>query len=328
MEQTNVTALYEYLDESAKVLEQVLDVTYLDALAEAGDNLFEKAIIQELASERKEQLLQLMEPVNSITFTKEDVRKAFQLAVMKGMKGTVQPNHSMTPDAVSLFMSYLANKLQGTDSTGDVLDLAVGSGNLLFSICNHAEGRIGQAYGFEVDETLLKNAFASANLQKHEIQLFHQDSLHVNMPDVHLVVADLPVGYYPKDDIATNYDLKAESGHSYIHHLMIEQGIRALQPGGFGLLLVPNFIFESDQADKLHAFLKEHAVVLGLLQLPASMFSNKQQQKSILMIQKKAEKMKKPQQALLAELPSFSNVSAMQEMMSSINKWFKEQLGR
>ncbi|MFB4210648.1 class I SAM-dependent methyltransferase [Shouchella sp. JSM 1781072] len=327
-EQSNVATLYEYLNHSAQLLEQTLEITYLDALAEAGDNLFEKGVIQPVPQDKHAQLLALMEPVKEISFSKEEIRKAFQLAVIKGMKGVVQPHHSMTPDAVSLFMSYLVNKLQGTEKKGDVLDLAVGSGNLLFSICNHGEDRIGQAYGFEVDETLLKNAFASANLQQHEIQLFHQDSLQLKVPNVDLVVADLPVGYYPKDDVASGFELKAETGHAYIHHLMIEQGIRALHDEGFGVLLVPNFLFESDQAEKLHAYLKEHAVILGLLQLPSSMFSNAQQQKSILMIQKKGKNMHKPQQALLAELPSFSNAKAMQDMMSSINNWFTEQLGR
>lgn len=329
MESTNVTLLFDYLDKTSELLQQELELTYLDALAEAGDNLFEESILQEVTPQVEDKLINILNEVKQLEWTKEDVRKAFQLAGIKGMRGAVQSNHSMTPDAVSLYISYLVNKLVDRDKTSKpiLLDLAVGSGNLLFTINNHGT-KAFEAYGFEVDETLLRNAFSSANLQKHEISLYHQDSLQIVPPTADIVVSDLPIGYYPKDDVAENFELRALEGHSYIHHLMIEQAIRSLHPGGFAVLLIPNFLFESDQAELLNKYLKQEAVILGLLQLPSSMFSNKQQQKSILLLQKKAENIQIPRQALLAELPQFSNAEAMQDMMGRINNWFKEQLGR
>ena len=40
----------------------------------------------------------------------EQIRKALQLAILKGMKESSQPNHQMTPDAIGMFISYLVGK--------------------------------------------------------------------------------------------------------------------------------------------------------------------------------------------------------------------------
>ncbi len=37
------------------------------------------------------------------------------------------------------------------------------------------------------------------------------------------VVCDLPVGYYPNEEVALDYELCAAEGMSYAHHLFIEQ---------------------------------------------------------------------------------------------------------
>ncbi|WP_306807401.1 class I SAM-dependent methyltransferase [Halalkalibacter krulwichiae] len=287
---TNTEILYTYFDEAALYLEKHWNITYLEGLAEAGENLFRGEVCQPLTLDQKNHLLSELDKVNIEDFTQEEIRKSLQLVVLKGMKGVVQPHHSMTPDAVSLFMSYLVNKVVGKQKEQvTLLDLAVGSGNLISALLNHSLTPI-QAIGFEVDETLVKLAYVNANLQKHELQLFHQDSIEpIAFPEVDLVVTDVPVGFYPKDEVAHEYQLKAEDGHAYIHHLMIEQAIKKTKAGGFLFFIVPNFLFQSDQAEKLHTYIKEEANILGLLQLPKTMFKTEQAGKSIFMIQKKGK---------------------------------------
>ncbi|GAE34143.1 class I SAM-dependent methyltransferase [Halalkalibacter akibai] len=327
VETTKTEVLYTYLDETATFLEEHWTVTYLEGIAEAGENLFTGEICQTVLEKEQLWLQERLEKIKAVEFTQEEVRKAFQLAVLKGMKGVVQPHHSMTPDAVCLFISYLVNKVIGKNKQDvSLLDMAVGSGNLLSALANQTTCPL-QAYGFEVDETLLKLAFVSANLQKHEIQLFHKDSVEpLALPEVDLVVTDLPVGYYPKDDVAQSYTLKSEEGHSFIHHLMIEQAIAKTKAGGYLFFVVPNFLFESEQAKQLHDFIKKEANILGLLQLPKTMFQSQQAGKSIFMLQKKGDKVIVPKQALLAELPSFKNKEALADMIKQINKWFEKEL--
>lgn len=320
-----VETLFSIFDSSAVVLRKELDVTYLEALVETGDNLFEGAILQEELSESAiERLNREYSTFNEETYKGEEIRKAFQLAILKGMKEGVQANHEMTPDAVGMFMSYLFHKFMQGQNEITVLDPAIGTGNLMTTVFNSAkEGLIMSGFGVEVDEVLIKLALVNANLQKHAIEFFHQDGLApLYIDPVDAVVSDLPVGYYPNEIGASEYKLKADEGMSYAHHLFIEQSVKHTKEGGYLFFLVPNFIFESDQAPKLHAFIKETCFIQGLLQLPVSMFKNEKNAKSIFVLQKKGANVTMPKQALLVELPKFSNMKAMEDIMDQLNTWF------
>ncbi|ENB9402527.1 class I SAM-dependent methyltransferase [Bacillus cereus] len=324
MSQT-VETLFSIFDSSAVVLRKELDVTYLEALVETGDNLFEGAILQEELSESAiERLNREYSTFNEETYKGEEIRKAFQLAILKGMKEGVQANHEMTPDAVGMFMSYLFHKFMTGQNEITVLDPAIGTGNLMTTVFNSAQENITMSgFGVEVDEVLIKLALVNANLQKHAIEFFHQDGLApLYIDPVDAVVSDLPVGYYPNEIGASEYKLKADEGMSYAHHLFIEQSVKHTKEGGYLFFLVPNFIFESDQAPKLHAFIKETCFIQGLLQLPVSMFKNEKNAKSIFVLQKKGPSVTMPKQALLVELPKFSNMKAMEDIMDQLNTWF------
>ncbi|HFU6609251.1 class I SAM-dependent methyltransferase [Bacillus cereus group sp. TH43LC] len=327
MSQT-VETLFSIFDSSAVVLRKELDVTYLEALVETGDNLFEGAILQEELSESAiERLNREYSTFNEETYKGEEIRKAFQLAILKGMKEGVQANHEMTPDAVGMFMSYLFHKFMKGQNEITVLDPAIGTGNLMTTVFNSAQENVTMSgFGVEVDEVLIKLALVNANLQKHAIEFFHQDGLApLYIDPVDAVVSDLPVGYYPNEIGASEYKLKADEGMSYAHHLFIEQSVKHTKEGGYLFFLVPNFIFESDQAPKLHAFIKETCFIQGLLQLPVSMFKNEKNAKSIFVLQKKGPSVTMPKQALLVELPKFSNMKAMEDIMDQLNTWFATQ---
>ncbi len=320
-----VETLFSIFDSSAVVLRKELDVTYLEALVETGDNLFEGAILQEELSEAAiERLNREYSTFNEETYKGEEIRKAFQLAILKGMKEGVQANHEMTPDAVGMFMSYLFHKFMKGQNEITVLDPAIGTGNLMTTVFNSAQENVTMSgFGVEVDEVLIKLALVNANLQKHAIEFFHQDGLApLYIDPVDAVVSDLPVGYYPNEIGASEYKLKADEGMSYAHHLFIEQSVKHTKEGGYLFFLVPNFIFESDQAPKLHAFIKETCFIQGLLQLPVSMFKNEKNAKSIFVLQKKGPSVTMPKQALLVELPKFSNMKAMEDIMDQLNTWF------
>ncbi|MGX7629182.1 class I SAM-dependent methyltransferase [Bacillus thuringiensis] len=324
MSQT-VETLFSIFDSSAVVLRKELDVTYLEALVETGDNLFEGAILQEELSESAiERLNREYSTFNEETYKGAEIRKAFQLAILKGMKEGVQANHEMTPDAVGMFMSYLFHKFMQGQNEIAVLDPAIGTGNLMTTVFNSAkEGLAMSGFGVEVDEVLIKLALVNANLQKHAIEFFHQDGLApLYIDPVDAVISDLPIGYYPNEIGASEYKLKADEGMSYAHHLFIEQSVKHTKEGGYLFFLVPNFIFESDQAPKLHAFIKETCFIQGLLQLPVSMFKNEKNAKSIFVLQKKGPSVTMPKQALLVELPKFSNMKAMEDIMDQLNTWF------
>lgn len=320
-----VEQLFTLFNETANILQEELSCTYLEALAETGENLFHGSVLQDELSELTvKRLKKQYEEIQLDHFSKEDIRKAYQLVILKGMKESVQANHQMTPDTVGMLMGYLLGKfINKQDFT--LLDPAVGTGNLLTTVLNqHPQKRI-ESFGVDVDDLLIRLAYVNANLQQHPIQFFNQDSLEPLFIDpADAVISDLPVGYYPNDVRAADYQLAAKEGHSYSHHLFIEQSIRHTKPGGYLFFTIPNGLFESEQAAQLQQYLKDTVYIQGLLQLPLSMFKNKQSAKTIFILQKMEEGVKPPKQVLLANLPSFSNAGEMEKMLRKIDQWYKE----
>ena len=319
-----VEQLFTVFNETALVLQEELSCTYLEALAETGENLFHGSILQDEVSELTEKRLKRQyAEVNLENFTKEEIRKAFQLVILKGMKENVQQNHQMTPDSVGMLISYLVDKFMQQQSFR-LLDPAIGTGNLVTTVLNQLQKTV-QSIGVEIDDLLLKLAYVNANLQEHPIEFFNQDSLEPLFIDpVDAVIADLPVGYYPNDVRALDYQLKAAEGHSYAHHLFIEQSVRHTKPGGYLFFIIPNGLFESDQSGQLREFFKAEVNIQGVLQLPISMFKNKNAAKSILILQKKGEGISAPKQALLVNLPNLTNAFEMDTILKKIELWIQE----
>jgi site-specific DNA-methyltransferase (adenine-specific) len=322
-----IEELFHTFDETARILQEELSCTYLDALGETGENLFHGKVIQEEISELSaKRLTKQYGEFASGKFSKEEIRKAYQLAILKGMKENVQPNHQMTPETVGMYVSYLIGKFTNDKNELTILDPAVGTGNLLFTILNYLTDKEITSNGVDVDETLIRLAYAGANLQEHPVQLYNQDSLEPLFIDpVDVVVSDLPIGYYPNDVRASEYELKADEGHSYAHHLFIEQSVTHVKEGGHLFLIVPNNLFLSEEASKLNTYLKKHTHIQGLVQLPLSMFKSEAAAKSILILQKKKKGIRPPKEALLVQLPKLSNGAATSSVMAKIDEWFKQK---
>lgn len=323
MEKTKVENLFEWMDETAQVIEQHLNEPYLDSLVLALETLYYQSPEESMDDILTHKLNTALERIQLNDYRSDDIRKAIQFAVLKGMKDTTQQQHLITPEAVSLLVGYIVQKLVKSE-TLRIFDPASGTGNMLTTVISQLDKSV-EAYASEVDPTLIQLALISANLQKTPIEFFHQDSLRPFLLDpVDLIVSDLPVGYYPDDIRAANFELKAKEGHSFSHHLFIEQSLNYTKHGGYLVLMVPNFIFESEGKDELHAFIQKHAHIVGVVQLPESAFKSKKNAKFILILQKKGKNTEGSKQPLLVQLPSLKNTKAMEDVLSKMNNWFKD----
>ncbi|MCM3650743.1 class I SAM-dependent methyltransferase [Metabacillus litoralis] len=323
---SKIENLFAVINETADLIAKECQLSYIEAVAETGENIFHGSILQEDLSEiTVKSIKRKYESVKIDTFEKEELRKAYQLAILKGLKEGAHPNHQMTPDTIGLFLGYLVSKFVGSQNEISVLDPAVGTGNLLTTILNYLASKQVESYGVDVDDLLIKLSYINANLQEHPVKFFNQDSLERLFIDpVDVVVCDLPVGYYPNDIEASKYELKADEGHSYSHHLFIEQSIKHAKENGYLFFIVPNSLFETKEAPKLNRYLREVAIIQGFIQLPISLFKHEKHGKSILVLQKKGENSIPPKQALLVDLPKFSDKVAMSSIMKKIDQWFKE----
>lgn len=256
--------------------------------------------------------------------TKEEMRKAIQIAILKGMRKGSQPNHQMTPDTLGLLVSYFVEQFfekELENGTISVLDLAVGTGNLLYTMMNAQDGKI-QATGIEVDELLIQLAAATGDLIEQQVTLYRQDALDNLLVDpVDAVVCDLPVGYYPNEEVALDYELCAAEGMSFAHYLFIEQALRYTKDGGYLFFLIPANLFEGEEAKKLHHYLKANAWIQAVIQLPEALFSAKAHEKSILILQKQQKELRAPREVLLAKVPNMSNKQALAMFFEKVQMW-------
>lgn len=333
MSQKEIEQLFNQLDASVQLLQKELDVSYLEALSETGENILVNKIPHQIdgfpSDEIVGKLTQLYKEVSIDNMESEDIRKAIQLALLKASKtDALQPNHQMTPDAIGFILNYLIEKLISGKFEGiRLLDPAVGMGNLLSTVYNGLVSKniLVEAEGIDNDDLLLTLASVSTTMQRQKVTLTHQDALQdLLMDPVDVVVSDLPVGYYPLDEKASKYKTAAKEGHSYAHHLFIEQSLHYLKDGGFGIFLVPAQLFETDETPGLMKMIQEESFLQGMLNLPNELFKTKNSRKSILLIQKKGNIAKQAKQVLLAQIPDFKNQKAMLQFMQEVDSWKKE----
>ena len=150
--------IFNYINTRATEKEQTANVDYLDGLIETLEETLDGLYEWQVEGA-----------------TQEDMRKAIQIAILKGMRKSSQPNHQMTPDSLGLLIAYFveqffATQLEG-DSSIEMLDPAVGTGNLLITVMNQFSGKIN-ATGVEVDDTLIRFAAATADLVNQPVMLW------------------------------------------------------------------------------------------------------------------------------------------------------------
>lgn len=322
MNKTDVEKLFEWIDQTTELIQQHQNETYLDSLAVTMETLFYQETPVEMDDILARKLQTALADSGFSSYGIEAIRKAIQLAILKGMKDSTQQQHLMTPETVSLLVGYLAGKLMQGKEELKLFDPVSGTANLITTVLGQLSQEI-TAFASEIDPTLIQLSVLNANLQKKNIEFFHQDSLRPFLLDpVDLVIADLPVGYYPDDLRANDFVLKPDEGHAYAHHLFIEQGMYYTKAGGYLIFVIPDFLFDSDQSDKLHQYLQEYAHIIGVLRLPESAFKSEKNAKSILILQKSGLNTQAPKQPLLVNLPSFKNTKAMADILEQMNTWF------
>ncbi|MFD1206963.1 MULTISPECIES: class I SAM-dependent methyltransferase [Sporosarcina] len=294
--------------------------TFIDQFAAENDDIYlESVILACNAWLSGETDLQLTEDV-----TKEEIRRGIQLAVLKGMKESAQPHHQMTPDAIGMLIGHIGTGLMKGYDQITLMDPAAGTGNLLFTVMNAMDGK-ANGKSVEIDDLLVRLSAVVAELLEQPVEFFVQDALRPLMIDpVDLVVADLPVGYYPDDENALNYQLMPAEGHAYAHHLFIEQSMNHLKEKGYGIFLVPAFLFESEQSDVLHRYLKKNADIRAVIQLPASLFKSEAHAKSIFILQKPAVGARITKDVLLTKVPDMKNKQAMSSFLQQLDAWTEE----
>ena len=325
---------FDLMEKAIDLLQQSLDTSFLEAYIENGENILDSYQVRVIDGAPSQQIVaqieQIYEQLKAITLAPEDIRRLTQLVLLKGSKTEqLQANHQLTPDSIGFLFVYLIEQLFNKKQMLKLLDVASGMGNLLLTVALNLDlaGYQTESFGVDIDETLLSVSAINNAWTHAQIQLFHQDGLQdLLLEPVDLAISDLPIGYYPNDERAQAFDAPADKGHSYAHHLLLEQAMKYVKPGGYGIFLVPTNILETDQSSLFKNWLQKNVYLQGLIQLPEELFKSEQSRKSILLVQNQGGQALQANEVLLAKLSSLKDVQKVTQFFEQFEAWKSSNL--
>lgn len=328
---------FDKLNKANSLLKESLKVNNIDTLAENLTNISDGKVYVENSVPDQETVAKLeaiYQELKQLNLTPLQLKQAITVAIIKAQKDDkAEVNKLMTPDAIGLIASLIAYEVLNVQNkkTVNIVDPTVGTGNLLIEVIeqlNMTDKFHINAAALDNDDTLVALAKSFSEVMNLNLDAYHQDSVaDWDITDIDMAVADLPVGYYPIDENAKNFQTSAESGHSYAHHLLIEQTMNNLNDGGLGIFIVPSQIFQTDQAKKLSEWMVSSVYLQAVLDLPANLFASKEAQKAVVVLQKHGNNAKQVENVLMGTIPDTNNPKLFEGFKDQLQDWAKNFKG-
>lgn len=304
---------YGYLLENTQTIQNDLQTNFYDALVEQNAIYLDGQTELTLVKANNQRL-------KDLNLNKEEWRRSFQYLLMKAAQTEpLQANHQFTPDGIGFLLVFLVDQLASSDKV-DVLEIGSGTGNLAQTLMNNCQRSLDYL-GLEIDDLLIDLAASMAEVMKSDVNFAQGDAVRPQvLKESDVIISDLPVGYYPDDAIASRYQVASPQGHTYAHHLLIEQSLKYLKPGGIAIFLAPNDLLTSEQSPLLKKWMKDHAQVLAMVTLPENLFRSANLAKTIFVLRKQEEAEVQPFVYPLTDLQDQEDVMKFRESFQNWNK--------
>ena len=304
---------YGYLLENTQTIQNDLQTNFYDALVEQNAIYLDGQTELTLVKENNQRL-------KDLNLNKEEWRRSFQYLLMKAAQTEpLQANHQFTPDGIGFLLVFLVDQLASSDQV-DVLEMGSGTGNLAQTLMNNCQRSLDYL-GLEIDDLLIDLAASMAEVMKADVNLAQGDAIRPQvLKESDVIISDLPVGYYPDDAIASRYQVASPQGHTYAHHLLIEQSLKYLKPGGVAIFLAPNDLLTSEQSPLLKKWMQDHAQVLAMVNLPENLFRSANLAKTIFVFRKQEEAVVQPFVYPLTDLQDQEDLMKFRESFQNWNK--------
>ena len=299
--------------ENIQTIQNQLGTNFYDALIEQNAAYLGEAE-DELIGKNNQRLREL-------NLTAEEWRRTFQFLFIKANQTEpMQHNHHFTPDSIGFLLTFLLDELVA-GQTASVLEIGSGTGNLAQTILHHSQKQLDYL-GVEVDDLLIDLSASMAEVMDSAISFVQGDAVRPQiLKESQIIISDLPVGYYPNDAIAQRYQVASSEGHTYAHHLLMEQSLKYLSQDGYAIFLAPNNLLTSEQSPLLKAWLQDQASVVATIALPTNLFGNPNQAKSIFILQKKGH-LSGP--TFVYALQDLQNSEDLQDFVNNFKNWKAE----
>lgn len=304
---------YGYLLENTQTIQNDLQTNFYDALVEQNAIYLDGQTELTLVKENNQRL-------KNLSLNKEEWRRSFQYLLMKAAQTEpLQANHQFTPDGIGFLLVFLVDQLASSDQV-DVLEIGSGTGNLAQTLMNNYQRSLDYL-GLEIDDLLIDLAASMAEVMKADVNFAQGDAVRPQvLKESDVIISDLPVGYYPDDAIASRYQVASPQGHTYAHHLLIEQSLKYLKPGGVAIFLAPNDLLTSEQSPLLKKWMQDHAQVLAMVTLPENLFRSANLAKTIFVLRKQEEAVVQPFVYPLTDLQDQEDLMKFRESFQNWNK--------
>jgi adenine-specific methyltransferase len=225
-----------------------------------------------------------------LALRKEEWLRTYQFLLLKAAQTEpLQANHQFTPDAVGHLMIFIIEQLWPAKEVS-ILELGSGMGILGASFLTSISKKVDYL-GIELDDLLIDLAASISEVMGLPAVYVQGDAVRPQiLKESDVVVSDLPLGYYPDDQIASRYQVAAKNEHTYAHHLLMEQSLKYLKKDGYAIFLAPSNLLTSPQSELLKHWLRENAQIVAMISLPEDLFAQVTQSKAIFVLQKKQDK--------------------------------------
>lgn len=334
MADNKIEELFKGIVATTTLLQESLNTTNHDALAESLHDLLAGEVYVENGAPNQQtvdKLNSVYKELNLSGLTVQQLLELMQLLILNAEKNdSTEVNKLMTPGIIAVMTSLILHEIIKATKKENItiVDPTIGDGNLLLQVIANIKAASDvsiSSIGIDNDDILLSVADSYAQLLDVNVDLYYQDAVTLwPVSDVDFVIADLPVGFYPIDDNHDQFVTKAEKGHSYAHHLLIENSMNHLKDGAFGLFVVPSEIFKTNQSQTLAKWMVSNVYLQGILSFPSELFYSKEAQKSIVILQKHGDNAKQVKNVLMGEIPSPKKIEQFKKFQQEIENWANE----
>lgn len=283
MDFEKIEQAYTYLLENVQIIQNDLATSFYDALIEQNGIYLD-------GQTELEQVKTNNQALKRLALRKEEWLRTYQFLLLKAAQTEpLQANHQFTPDAISQLIIFLIEQLWPAKEVS-ILELGSGMGILGASFLTSISKKVDYL-GIELDDLLIDLAASISEVMGLPAVYVQGDAVRPQiLKESDVVVSDLPIGYYPDDQIASRYQVAAKDEHTYAHHLLMEQSLKYLKKDGYAIFLAPSNLLTSPQSELLKDWLRENAQIVAMISLPEDLFAQATQSKAIFVLQKKQDK--------------------------------------
>lgn len=287
MDFEKIEQAYTYLLENIQIIQNDLATNFYDALIEQNSIYLDGQTNLQVVKDNNKSLKRL-------ALRKEEWLRTYQFLLMKAAQTEpLQANHQFTPDTVALLLIFIIEELWPAQEL-NLLELGSGMGILGASFLTSLDKKVNYL-GVEIDDLLIDLAASITEVIGLPAVYAQGDAVRPQiLKESDIIVSDLPIGYYPDDQVASRYEVAASDEHTYAHHLLMEQSLKYLKNEGFAIFLAPSNLLSSPQSNLLKLWLKKNAQLIAMITLPENLFSQGSNSKAIFVLQKKGSKAVEP----------------------------------